>query len=77
MADNAVYDRVFRKIVAKLRQHEVNMASICSSMLEVQIDNVSQAVAALNTGDFDTAKDLVDELELVLSRFIAEANCTQ
>jgi DNA-binding GntR family transcriptional regulator len=77
MADNAVYDRVFRKIVAKLRQHEVNMAPICSSMLEVQIDNVSQAVAALNTGDFDTAKDLVDELELVLSRFIAEANCTQ
>jgi hypothetical protein len=77
MADNAVYDRVFRKIVAKLRQHEVNMAPICSSMLEVQIDNVSQAVAALNTGDFDTAKDLVDELELVLSRFIAEANCGQ
>ncbi len=77
MADNAVYDRVFRKIVAKLRQHEVNMAPICSSMLEVQIDNVGQAVAALNTGDFDTAKDLVDELELVLSRFIAEANCGQ
>ena len=77
MADNAVYDRVFRKIVAKLRQHEVNTAPICSSMLEVQIDNVSQAVAALNTGDFDTAKDLVDELELVLSRFIAEANCGQ
>jgi len=77
MADNAVYDRVFRKIVAKLRQHEVNMAPICSSMLEVQIDNVSQAVAALNTGDFDTAKDLVDELELVLSRFISEANCGQ
>ena len=76
MADNAVYDRVFRKIVAKLRQHEVDMAPICSSMFEVQVDNVRDAIGALNTGDYDMAKDLVDELELVLSRFIEEANCS-
>jgi hypothetical protein len=75
VADNAVYDRVFRKIVAKLRMHEVDMAPICSSMFEVQMDNVGDAIGALNTGDYDRAKDLVDELELVLSRFIDEANC--
>ena len=76
MVDNAVYDRVFRKLVAKLREHEVNMAPICSSMFEVQVDNVGDAIGALNTGDYDRAKDLVDELELVLSRYIEEANCS-
>jgi hypothetical protein len=76
VVDNAVYDRVFRKLVAKLREHEVNMAPICSSMFEVQVDNVGDAIGALNTGDYDRAKDLVDELELVLSRYIEEANCS-
>ena len=76
MVDNAVYDRVFRKLVAKLREHEVNMVPICSSMFEVQVDNVGDAIGALNTGDYDRAKDLVDELELVLSRYIEEANCS-
>jgi len=45
-------------------------------MFEVQVDNVRDAIGALNTGDYDMAKDLVDELELVLSRFIEEANCS-
>lgn len=76
MADNAVYDRVFRKLVAGLRQHNVNLTPICNALLQVEVDNAKRAVNSLEEGDYGEAKELVDELDMVVSRFIREADCS-
>lgn len=75
MADNAVYDRAFRKLVTSLKEHNVDLKPICSALFEVESDNANKAVADLDSGNYGDAKDLVDELDLVITRFLREANC--
>ncbi|MEM3857490.1 MAG: hypothetical protein QXO47_10065 [Thermoproteota archaeon] len=80
MADGAVQDRVFRKLVAKLNENPRGkdaLVNVCGALLSVEADNAKQAIDRLMANDFETAKTLVDELDLVVHRYVVEANCSE